>query len=81
MMKDTVEIYTAPTCPDCKAAKQFLSNHNISFSDHDVSEQLEQDALKKLTGKQIVPTIKIGQKIFIGFAANRKEIENLLLGS
>lgn len=37
------------------------------------------DELKKLTGKNIVPTIVINDEIFIGFAQNLEEIEILLL--
>lgn len=37
------------------------------------------DDLVKLTGKHIVPTLIINKKIFVGFAANRTEIEKLLL--
>jgi hypothetical protein len=35
--------------------------------------------LKKLKGKQIVPAIVEGEKISIGIAVNRNDIEHLLL--
>jgi glutaredoxin len=73
-------IYSTPTCPDCKAAKEFFSQHNISFTEHDIATHPEKaESLEQLTGKKIVPTIVIGEKVLIGFAANRKEIENDLL--
>lgn len=74
-----VEVYSSPTCSDCSAGKKFLADHNIDYVDHDVSDLSEAEALKKLTGKSIVPTFVIGGKILYGFAASRKEIEDLLL--
>lgn len=47
--------------------------HNIE----DDSGAIEE--LNSLTGKMIVPTIKINDEIFIGFAQNREKIEELLL--
>lgn len=37
------------------------------------------EALTNLTGKMIVPTLVINDEVFIGFTANREEIEKLLL--
>ncbi|MCF8566600.1 glutaredoxin family protein [Alicyclobacillus tolerans] len=76
-----VVVYSSPTCSDCNAGKKFLTEHNIDYVDHDVSQQSEADALKKLTGKSIVPTFVINDKILYGFAASREEIEGLLLKS
>jgi len=60
-----VEIYSSPTCSDCKAGKEFLTEHHIDFIEHDVSQLSEADALKKLTGKSIVPTFLIGDKSYM----------------
>lgn len=75
----TVEIYTSPTCSDCRAGKKFLSEHEIDYVDHDVSQPAEAEALKKLTGKSIVPTFVIDGDILYGFEASRKDIEHRLL--
>lgn len=74
-----VEVYSSQTCSDCKAGKEFLSEHHIDYIEHVVSNPSEADALKGLTGKSIVPTFVIDGKILYGFAASRKEIEGLLL--
>lgn len=75
-----IEIYTTPTCPDCKAAKEFLSQHNFNYTEHDIVENQENiEELIKFTGKHIVPTIKINDEVFIGFSQNRETIETLLL--
>lgn len=61
-------------------AKEFLSQHNLSYSEHDISkDEKKVEALTSLTGKMIVPTLVINDEVFIGFAANREEIEKLLL--
>ena len=50
-----IEIYTTPTCPDCKAAKEFLSQHNLNYAEHDIVENEENiKELNKLTGKKIL---------------------------
>lgn len=75
-----VQIYTTPTCPDCKAAKQFLSQQNIPYTEHDIAEHPEKaEELYQLTGKKIVATLVVSGKVFIGFVPNRQEIEKSLL--
>ncbi|MEH7015139.1 MULTISPECIES: glutaredoxin domain-containing protein [Bacillus] len=34
MRNTQLELYTRPTCSDCKAAKEFLSENMISVSNH-----------------------------------------------
>lgn len=75
-----VEIYSTPTCPECNAAKEFLSQHDIPYEVHDIENEPDQiEKLRELTGKNIVPTIKVGDEIYIGFMNNREQIEKLLL--
>ncbi|MFT9487429.1 glutaredoxin family protein [Tepidibacillus decaturensis] len=76
---------------DCQAAKEFLSQHNIDYVEHDLSIHPErEDLLKEVSGTRIVPTFVFQQpglfglfkkkKILIGFEVNEKEIKKLLLG-
>lgn len=75
----TVKIYTIPTCSDCTHAKRYFKEHDIPYEDYDCSENPEYALeVKKLTGKQIVPTIVINDVVFIGFAENLREISELL---
>jgi len=37
-MAKQVKVYSTPTCPYCKQAKQFLRENNIEFEDIDVAE-------------------------------------------
>ncbi|GAA0391331.1 glutaredoxin family protein [Paenibacillus motobuensis] len=74
-----VKIYTIPTCSDCTFAKRYFKEHNISYEDYNCDENPDYAVeVKKLTGKQIVPTIVIGDQVFVGFAENLKEISDLL---
>jgi len=75
-----VTIYTIPTCSDCNDAKRFFRDNGIAYTDYNCEEDPSKaEEVKQLTGKQIVPTIKINDQIFVGFSANYTEIEKLLL--
>lgn len=78
-MNDQLRIYTIPTCSDCTFAKRYFNENNISFSEFNC-EKNEAYAREvwDLTGKQIVPTIVINDKVFVGFAENLKEIKEIL---
>lgn len=84
-----LELYTRPTCSDCQAGKKFLSEHHISYINHDLSEYPEKEkALRKITGTRMVPTFVFKDKslrgrfskpeVFIGFENNLAEIKNIL---
>jgi len=72
-----VKVYSTPVCPWCEAVKDFLSSHNISFEDIDVSvdEKAAQEMIKK-SGQMGVPVIEIDDKIVIGF--NKPALEEIL---
>jgi glutaredoxin len=36
-----IKIYTTPTCPYCKLAKEFLREKNVSFDEINVAEDTE----------------------------------------
>jgi len=66
--KPKVIVYSTPTCPWCRTAKEFLKNHNIAFKDYDVStdEKAKKEMIKK--SDQIgVPVLDINGTIIIGF--------------
>lgn len=75
----TVEIYSIPTCSDCNEAKRFFQEHHIPYKDYNCEEDLKYaEEVRKLTRKQMVPTIKINGHIFVGFSANYEDIKKLL---
>ena len=74
-----VKIYSTPTCPYCKKAKEFLKQNKIEFEDIDVSKD-HKAALEMIekSGQMGVPVIEINGKIIVGF--DKEEIEKALAG-
>jgi glutaredoxin 3 len=67
-MAKIVKIYSTPTCPYCKMAKQFLNDNRIEFTDLNVAE--DQQAAKEMvsrSGQMGVPVIDIEGQLIIGF--------------
>ena len=67
-MPKTVKVYSTPTCPYCRMAKDFLKQNNIEFTDIDVSvnEQAGQEMVNK-SGQMGVPQLDIDGRIIVGF--------------
>lgn len=67
-----ITIYSTPTCHFCHMTKEFLGAHNIPFTDHDVSRDLEkrQEMIEK-SGQMGVPVIFIDDEMIIGFDQGR----------
>ncbi len=72
-----VKVYSNPTCPYCKMAKQFLADNNILFQDMDVSssQSLAQEMISK-SGQMGVPVLDIDGQIVVGF--DKGKIKQLL---
>ena len=68
-----VKIYSLTTCGHCKATKRFLSECEVEydFVDVDILEGDERKAIledvKLLNPKCSFPTIKIGEKVIVGY--------------
>ncbi|OPG95164.1 hypothetical protein B2I21_28160 [Chryseobacterium mucoviscidosis] len=75
-----VEVYTTPTCEDCKNFKKFLNDHQIPYTEFSIADNPENAViLRERTGKNLVPTIFIDNEVYFGFVFNRQEIEQKLL--
>ncbi len=63
-----VTVYSTPTCPYCTMAKNYLTEKNITYTDHDVSrdQTMAQEMVKK-SGQMGVPVLDINGNIIIGF--------------
>ncbi len=63
-----VKIYSTPTCPYCRMAKDFLKQNNIEFVDIDVGqdEQAAQEMVNK-SGQMGVPQLEIDGQLIVGF--------------
>lgn len=73
----SVKIFSTPTCPYCKMAKQFLTENNIQFENIDVSsnQSAAQEMISK-SGQMGVPVLDIDGQIVVGF--DKGKIKQLL---
>lgn len=78
-MTESIQIYSIPTCSDCNYAKRYFKEHELPYKDYNCEEDAKYaEEVRKLTGKQVVPIIVIGDKVFVGFAENLTEISELV---
>ncbi|HII72391.1 TPA: hypothetical protein HA265_06570 [Candidatus Woesearchaeota archaeon] len=64
----TVKVYSTPTCPYCKLAKEWLTQKGVKFQDINVAEdEAARDEMIEKSGQMGVPVIMIGEKIIVGF--------------
>jgi len=63
-----VKVYSTPTCPYCKMAKDFLKQNNIQFVDIDVAQdpKASQEMIDK-SGQMGIPQLEIDGQIIVGF--------------
>lgn len=62
-------LYLIPDCESCEEVKEFLDARNISYTEKDVSDDLElQKELTDLSGSLKVPTTVIGDEILTGYS-------------
>ena len=79
-----VTIYTTQTCPFCRQEKEFLSGHNVEYTEHYVDQDREkaQEMIEK-SGQMGVPITVITDDAgkehhVLGFQKNKRmEILNL----
>ena len=63
-----VIIYSTPSCPHCKKAKQFLQERGVSYQEFDVAaDTAARDEMVKKSGRMAVPVIDIDGTITVGF--------------
>lgn len=63
-----VTIYTTPSCVYCKKAKAFFNQHNVTYSEKDVSnDQVAVEEMVQKSGQMGVPVIDVDGTIVIGF--------------
>jgi glutaredoxin 3 len=72
-----VIVFSTPTCPHCRTAKQYLKKMGIRFTDVDVSRDAGAARdMQRISGQQGVPVITVGGRPIIGF--DRDKINRLL---
>ncbi len=77
MSDKKISVYSTPTCPYCRQAKDYLKEQNIEFEDLNVASDLEarNDMVQK-SGQMGVPVIDIDGEVIVGF--NKPKLEELL---
>lgn len=66
-MKD-VTIYSTPTCHFCHMTKDFLTAHNVPYTDYNVATDLEKrKEMVDKSGQMGVPVIVIGDELMVGY--------------
>ena len=77
MADKKVVIYSTPTCPYCKRAKEYLSQKGIRYTDIDVAQDKEKaKEMTQKSGQMSVPVIIIDDEIVVGF--NQVQLDKLL---
>jgi glutaredoxin 3 len=72
-----VKIYSTPTCPYCKLAKEYFKEKGVEYTEVDVSTDMEgQKEMIEKSGGMSVPVIDIGGEVVVGF--DKDKIEGLL---
>jgi glutaredoxin len=63
---ESITIYSAGWCPDCRRVKNFLKERGVEFHEVDIDEDEESEelVLRVNSGKRKVPTVKVGERYF-----------------
>jgi len=77
MADKKVVIYSTPTCPYCKRAKDYLTQKGIPYTEYDVAADREKAKEMIQKSKQMgVPVIIVDGEIIVGF--NQVKLDSLL---
>lgn len=72
-----IKIYSTPSCPYCKLAKDYLTSKGVSYEDIDVSSNpAAAQEMVELSGQMGVPVIVINGEVIVGF--DKAKIDSLL---
>lgn len=75
-----IKIYSTPSCPYCKLAKDFMTEKKIEFKEVDVAgDPTSANEMVKISGQMGVPVIDIDGQIIVGW--NKDAIEEALSSS
>lgn len=63
-----IDVYTTKTCPHCTRLKQWLSEHDYEYVEHQVDENREKaKEMIERTGRRGVPQALIGDQAVVGY--------------
>lgn len=74
--KDII-VYSTPTWPYCRQAKEYLSQKGIAYKDYDVAaDRSKAREMIEKSGQMGVPVIVVDNDIMVGF--NQAKLDELL---
>lgn len=77
MADKEIRLYTTPTCPWCRKAKDYLNEKQAKYTEIDVSQDRDRlQEMVQLTGQRGVPVITIDNDVIVGF--NQAQIDSKL---
>lgn len=77
MTDKNVKVYSTPSCPWCKKAKDYLITKGVQFTDIDVAVNRDKlQEMVQLTGQRGVPVIVVDGETIVGF--NQEKIDQAL---
>jgi len=62
-----VKVYSKNNCMQCKMVKKYLTEHDISFEEHNIENEPEYRDYVLGLGYQAVPVVEKGDASFYGF--------------
>lgn len=65
-------VYSTPTCPDCRALKEWLSQQGLPFEERDLTDPKVAAEAKSRTGVRVAPITVIGNEAFYGTFESQK---------
>ena len=77
MVEKNVVIYSLPTWPHCKRAKEYRSQKGITYVDYDVAKDKARiKEMMQKSGQLGVPVILVDDEMLVGF--NQSKLDKLL---
>ena len=66
VIPETVAVISRVGCPHCKRAKDLLNEHGVAYNEIEVGRDIEQSAMRNLTGATSVPQVFIDGRLIGG---------------
>jgi glutaredoxin len=75
-----IEIFSTPTCPDCRALKAWLETQGVPFVERDLRDPGIAEEAKRRTGVRVAPITIVGGEVFFGTFPQQKPLIAAALG-
>lgn len=76
-----IQLYTTPTCPDCRSLKGWLDTRSIPYTEHDLTDPTVADHAKSTYGVRVAPITVVDDTVLYGtFASQLPRLRQLLDG-